>query len=80
MTTSSMQVHQPEVMIGVKESTSQEQILAVKEGLAALKEPCGILEFEYLRWKMMDEWWVYMYLYVAWNHCGSRQVNSLKAN
>eukprot|EP00435_Cladocopium_sp_Y103_P038200 s2762_g10.t1 len=35
------------VMIGVKESTSNEQILAVKEGLAALKDTCGILEFEF---------------------------------
>ena len=37
-----------EVMIGVKETTSNEQILAVKEGLAALKDTCGILEFEFL--------------------------------
>lgn len=36
------------VMIGVKESTSTEQILAVKEGLAALKDTCGILDFELL--------------------------------
>ncbi|CAK9079307.1 unnamed protein product [Durusdinium trenchii] len=35
------------VMIGVKESTSTEQILAVKEGLAALKDTCGILDFEF---------------------------------
>lgn len=34
------------VMIGVKESTTPEQILAVKEGLAGLKETCGILDFE----------------------------------
>lgn len=35
-------------MIGVKETTSNEQILAVKEGLAALKDACSILEFEFL--------------------------------